>query len=219
VCPALIETLGVKSMAIDGTGVRTEGRSSVLGLCWIVFGIFRLIVAVWMLSFAGTATVMFGTLLNRVPNPYSLMSAFHIIYSGWLVLSAASGIFGILAGITLLTGSGVSRMLALVARVKAGRQNAAVGKASRRQSTHIELHGNRLLAIGYQVPTGRIAPVRKQGMNAHKSLLGINGVELVSCFSTLLGNGIKPGRGEGLQRIGWLRMNHTHPEISVVTGK
>jgi hypothetical protein len=102
-------------MAIDGTGVRTEGRSSVLGLCWIVFGIFRLIVAVWMLSFAGTATVMFGTLLNRVPNPYSLMSAFHIIYSGWLVLSAASGIFGILAGITLLTGSGVSRMLALVA--------------------------------------------------------------------------------------------------------
>jgi len=115
VCTALIETLGVKSMAIDGTGVRTEGRSSVLGLCWIVFGIFRLIVAVWMLSFAGTATVMFGTLLNRVPNPYSLMSAFHIIYSGWLVLSAASGIFGILAGITLLTGSGVSRMLALVA--------------------------------------------------------------------------------------------------------
>jgi hypothetical protein len=99
----------------DDSGSRAEGRSSVLGMCWIVFGIFRVIVAVWMLSFAGTATVMFGTLLNRVPNPYSLMSAFHIIYSGWMVLSAASGIFGILAGITLLSGSGVSRMLALVA--------------------------------------------------------------------------------------------------------
>ena len=68
-----------------------------------------------MLSFAGTATVMFGTLLNRVPNPYSLMSAFHVIYSGWMVLSAASGIFGILAGIALLAGAGASRMLALVA--------------------------------------------------------------------------------------------------------
>ena len=102
-------------MTTGGTAVRVEGRGSALGLCWIVFGIFRLIAAVWMLSFAGTATVMFGTLLNRVPNPYSLMSAFHVIYSGWLVLSAASGIFGILAGITLLTGSGVSRMLALVA--------------------------------------------------------------------------------------------------------
>lgn len=101
-------------MAVESV-TRTEGRSSVLGMCWIVFGIFRVIVAVWMLSFAGTATVMFGTLLNRVPNPYSLMSAFHIIYSGWMVLSAASGIFGILAGITLLSGAGVSRMLALVA--------------------------------------------------------------------------------------------------------
>jgi hypothetical protein len=104
-------------MTTDGTAVRVEGhgRASILGPCWIAFGIFRLIVAVWMLSFAGTATVMFGTLLNRVPNPYALMSAFHLIYSGWLVLSAASGIFGILAGVALLTGAGVSRMLALVA--------------------------------------------------------------------------------------------------------
>ena len=102
-------------MTTGGTAVHAERRSSALGWCWIVFGIIRLIVAMWMLSFAGTATVMFGALLNRVPNPYSLMSAFHVIYSGWMVLSAASGILGILAGITLLTGSGVSRMLALVA--------------------------------------------------------------------------------------------------------
>ncbi len=102
-------------MITDREGVRADGRSKALGLCWIVFGIFRVIVAVWMLSFAGTATVMFGTLLNRVPNPYSLMSAFHLIYSGWMILSAASGIFGILAGVMLLTGSGVSRTLALVA--------------------------------------------------------------------------------------------------------
>ncbi len=102
-------------MTTGGTAVHAERRSSTLGWCWIIFGIIRLIVAVWMLSFAGTATVMFGALLNRVPNPYSLMSAFHVIYSGWMVLSAASGILGILAGITLLTGSGVSRMLALVA--------------------------------------------------------------------------------------------------------
>ncbi|MDP9337426.1 MAG: hypothetical protein M3P45_01015 [Acidobacteriota bacterium] len=101
-------------MTSDGA-VRVEGRGSALGLCWIVFGVFRLLVAVWMLSFAGTATVMFGTLLNRVPNPYSLMSAFHLIYSGWLVLSAASGIFGILAGIALLASAGAGRMLSLVA--------------------------------------------------------------------------------------------------------
>jgi hypothetical protein len=101
-------------MPSDNSG--TVGvRLAPLGLCWIVFGIFRLIVAIWMFSFAGTATVMFGAILTRVPNPYSLMAVFHLIYTGWIILSAASGILGILAGITLLSGAGVSRNLALLA--------------------------------------------------------------------------------------------------------
>jgi hypothetical protein len=95
--------------------VRVGGRGAPLGICWMVFGILRLIVAVWLLSFAGTATVMFGAVLTRVPNPFSLMSAFHIIYTGWIILSAASGIFGVLAGIALLAGALAGRTLALVA--------------------------------------------------------------------------------------------------------
>lgn len=94
-----------------------SGRT--LGLFWLIYGIFRIIAAVWMLSFTPTATVMFGALLNRVPNPYPLMSAFHLIYAGWIVLSAVSGIFGVLAGISLLAGAGASRILALVAALLA----------------------------------------------------------------------------------------------------
>ena len=90
-----------------------SGRT--LGLFWLIYGILRIIAAVWMLSFTPTATVMFGALLNRVPNPYPLMSAFHLIYAVWIVLSAASGLFGGLAGISLLAGAGVSRILAVVA--------------------------------------------------------------------------------------------------------
>jgi hypothetical protein len=86
-----------------------------LGLFWLIYGIFRIIAAIWMVAFTPTATVMFGALLNRVPNPYPLMSAFHLIYAGWIVLSAASGIFGVLAGISLLAGAGASRVLAIVA--------------------------------------------------------------------------------------------------------
>jgi hypothetical protein len=71
--------------------------------------------AVWLLSFTNTATVMFGAILVRVPNPFSLMDAFHLIYSGVIVLTAASGIFGILAGIALLGGRRAGRLLALVA--------------------------------------------------------------------------------------------------------
>jgi hypothetical protein len=90
-----------------------------LGLLWLVYGILRIIAAVWLLSFTPTATVMFGALLNRVPNPYPLMSAFHLIYACWIALSAASGILGVLAGISLLAGAGASRILAVVAALLA----------------------------------------------------------------------------------------------------
>ena len=103
-------------MSPDASGsIKVGNRERPLGLCWIVYSIFRLIAAVWLLSFFGTATVMFGALLTRVPNPYSLMSVFHLIYTGWIVLSAASGIVGILAGIALLAGAGASRILSLLA--------------------------------------------------------------------------------------------------------
>jgi hypothetical protein len=94
-------------------GALKGGRT--LGVLWLIYGIFRVIAAIWMLSFTPVATVMFGALLNRVPNPYPLMSAFHLIYAGWIVLSAASGIFAVLAGICLLAGAGASRILAVAA--------------------------------------------------------------------------------------------------------
>src|ERR1700693_2291432 len=86
-----------------------------LGGFWLIYGIFRIIASIWMLSFTPVATVMFGALLNRVPNPYPLMSAFHFIYAGWIVLSAASGILGVLAGSSLIVGAGASRLLSVVA--------------------------------------------------------------------------------------------------------
>jgi hypothetical protein len=104
-------------MASEGSVAPVNSRATPLAICWIIYGIVRLIAAVWLLSFAGTATVMFGALLTRVPNPYSLMGAFHLIYSGWIVLSAGSGIFGILAGLALFGRAGASRILALVAAI------------------------------------------------------------------------------------------------------
>jgi hypothetical protein len=101
-------------MPADGS-IRAVHKNVPLAAGWLIFGVFRLIVAIWMLSFAGTATVMFGTLLNRVPNPYSLMGVFHIVYSCWMILSAASGVFALLTGITLMSGAGVRRLVALTA--------------------------------------------------------------------------------------------------------
>ena len=91
------------------------GRLRVLGGCWVFYGIFRLIMAVCLFLFSGTATVMFGALLTRAPNPFTLMDAFHIIYAACVVLSVLCGLLGLLAGFALLAGQRSGRTLALLA--------------------------------------------------------------------------------------------------------
>jgi hypothetical protein len=58
---------------------------------------------------------MFGALLNRVPNPFALMSDFHIVYAGLVILSVLCGLFGLLAGLALLANQRAARALALIA--------------------------------------------------------------------------------------------------------
>jgi hypothetical protein len=86
-----------------------------LGVCWALYGILRLVTAVWLAFFSNTATLMFGALLNRVPDPFTLMSFFHFLYGLLVAVSAACGILGVLAGLALLTGVQSGRMLAIIA--------------------------------------------------------------------------------------------------------
>ena len=74
-----------------------------------------MIVAVCLLIYSGTATLMFGALLNRVPDPFTLMTAFHVIYTAMVLLSAVCGILGIIAGLALLAGRQSGRTPALIA--------------------------------------------------------------------------------------------------------
>jgi hypothetical protein len=86
-----------------------------LGFLWIVYGIFRLVVGICLLLWSSTATVMFGALLARVPDPFSMMSEFHIVYMGVIVLSFLCCVLGIFAGLALLANGASARLLAVVA--------------------------------------------------------------------------------------------------------
>jgi len=92
-----------------------SGHRRILAVCWIVYGILRLIIAICLVLFSGTATVMFGALLGRVPNPFALMGDFHVVYAGIVVLTVLSGLFGLLAGLALLADQRPARTLALLA--------------------------------------------------------------------------------------------------------
>ena len=69
-------------------------RSGHLGILWGAYGVVRLVIALRsVLLYSGTATVMFGALLSRVPNPFALMADFHIFYVILIVWSVLSGVW------------------------------------------------------------------------------------------------------------------------------
>ena len=94
---------------------KVSDHQRILGICWVLYGILRLIMGIWLILFSGTATVMFGALLSRVPNPFALMNDFHIVYTGIVVLTFLCGVLGILAGLALLANRRTARKLALLA--------------------------------------------------------------------------------------------------------
>ncbi len=94
-----------------------RGRSGTLGVLWIVYALLRLAAVILLVLYTGTATVMFGALLTRVPDPYTLMAAFHVIYICAVIVTALSGFIGFFAGLALLAAKSSARSLALVASV------------------------------------------------------------------------------------------------------
>jgi hypothetical protein len=103
-------------MPVDGTAdSNLSGNGKILGVCWLVYGIFRVIMGICLVLYRGTATVMFGALAGRAPDPFALMSDFHVVYAGIVVLTALCALFGILAGLALLANQRPARLLALLA--------------------------------------------------------------------------------------------------------
>jgi hypothetical protein len=93
----------------------SRANSATLGALWIIYGILRLVAAILLLVYTGTATVMFGALLTRVPDPATLMTTFHIFYIAAILVTALSGLFGLMAGTSLLTAKPFARSFSLLA--------------------------------------------------------------------------------------------------------
>ncbi len=86
-----------------------------LGILWIIYGIGRFAGAVGCFVWSATLTLMFGSLLVRVPNPYTLMTLFHVFLGLVIALGIVAGVVSLLAGFALMTGTDAARPLAMVA--------------------------------------------------------------------------------------------------------
>ena len=102
-------------MAYDNRVIHNPSPLRRLGAWWVVYGIICLTTAVVMGVYSGTATVMFGALLARVPDPFTLMSLFHVVYAVMAVLSVICGVLGLVGGLALLRGQRSGRTFALIA--------------------------------------------------------------------------------------------------------
>ena len=104
-------------MANDTPTVTSRGRFGTLGILWAIYGISRLIIALVLSFFSGTATLMFGALLSRVPDAFTMMDVFHIFYILLIVWVAVGGVLCILAALALLSGHRSAASLAVVAAI------------------------------------------------------------------------------------------------------
>ena len=97
------------------TGITSSDRTGLLGVLWAIYGIVRLVIALVLIFFNGTATVMFGALLTRVPNPFALMTDFHILYVFIIAWNILSGIVALVAAAGLIGSGSAARKIVILA--------------------------------------------------------------------------------------------------------
>jgi hypothetical protein len=86
-----------------------------LGILWAIYGILRIVAAVFIFIEFPVLRLMFGALLNRVPNPYPWMTWFHFMLSAAIVVCILATIFSFLAAWALLGRASSARTLACIA--------------------------------------------------------------------------------------------------------
>ena len=86
-----------------------------LGILWILYGILRFVAALGVFLYSATLTVMWGALLARVPNPFTLMDLFHLFLIFVIILGVVAGIVSVIAGLALMSGGPSARRLGMLA--------------------------------------------------------------------------------------------------------
>src|SRR5277367_1575997 len=86
-----------------------------LGILWVLYGLLRLVGALGVFLYSGTLTLMWGSLVTRVPNPFALMDLFHFFLVFVIILGIVAGVISIIAGLALMSGGASARTLGLLA--------------------------------------------------------------------------------------------------------
>lgn len=90
-----------------------------LGVLWLIYGCLRMAQVAAIVVFSGTLALMWGALLDRVPNPLAWMTAFHVVLVAVVAWAIVSAFFSFVAGIAMLKRWAPSRVDSIVASLLA----------------------------------------------------------------------------------------------------
>jgi len=86
-----------------------------LGIVWIFFAALCVLEAAWLALNANVLRLMWGVVLQRVPNPYPWLGLFNLVILCGIVLLIATALFAILGAIALMRPRGARPGWAVVA--------------------------------------------------------------------------------------------------------
>lgn len=91
----------------------------VMGILWLIYSIFRILMGGWTLIFTHTLFPMMSNLMNEEAQPFvnSIFNMMHVFYAFAFVWSLVTGILGLVAAWGLLQRVSWGRILAIVAGV------------------------------------------------------------------------------------------------------
>lgn len=89
----------------------------VLGILWLVYSIFHIVMAVWTLAFSHyfLPAVQDALSHGNIPFPFPIFRFMSMLYALTAIYGVATGILGIFAGVALLQRKRIARMVAIVA--------------------------------------------------------------------------------------------------------
>ena len=82
-----------------------NSRHPALRMLWAAFGVLCLVKAAWVVVYNATLTLMWGSVINRVADPFLWMNLFH----AWLVVSVVVLLFAALFSWILAAGPSLDR--------------------------------------------------------------------------------------------------------------
>lgn len=98
---------------------RTSKSFKALGILWLLFGALSALEAAWLVLNMNTLRLMWGALLDRVPDPYPWMSLFDMLILVAIVLGIITAVFSFLGAVALMQNGPSKRFVAIVAAILA----------------------------------------------------------------------------------------------------